>query len=325
MYRRLLVSLAILSFTICAAAQRRAHYANLTVHVRLSNEQPAQDQLRVQLLTGGGIVMAESMTHSTGEVEFPLLIAGDYRLRVAGPGIEDTTTGVFTISPMEVSHTEFVAVRLKRSHANERAQPGSGNTISATDLKASKKAVKEYNQGTEALARSRWEDARKHFEKAVAIDPQFASAYHNLGVACSHLNDSDNARKAFSTAIRLDPRLTSAYLNLARLEFTLHNFPAVKAVLRNCLSTAPDDPAALTMLSEAELLTREYDAALADAAKVQGPQFAIVHYVAGQALEAQGRATDAAAEYEAFLKEMPNGPEAPRVRAALDRLRQPSH
>lgn len=48
----------------------------------------------------------------------------------------------------------------------------------------------------------------------------------------------------------------------------------------------------------------------------------VSHLIAAQALEAQGKAQEAAVEYSTFLQEAPNDPMAPRVRSALAQIGQ---
>ena len=308
----------------CASAQRRL--VSLDVRVNFVNDRPAGNLLHVQLLSSGGTPVAEQQTGNNPRIEFNMLAPGTYRLRVTGPGIEDTTTDSFTISPGELSHQEVVRVKAK-STASGAAPPGA--PISADELNLPKKALQEYDKGNRALAREHFEEGRKHLEKAIGIAPQFARAHHNLGVACAHLNDVECARRGYQESIKLNPRLAPAYINLARVEFGVHNFPEVQSLLRKYVVLSPQDPQAFTMLSEAELLMLDFADALSDARKVYSlpghENFAVAHYVAACALEAQQHLPEAAAEYQAFLNAQPNSPEAAMARAALERLRSPSH
>jgi hypothetical protein len=323
MYRRLLVLLAVLLAAVCAVAQRRAPSVDLTVRISYPNEQPGNAQMRVQLLTPSGMPITETQADSSGQVDF-VVASGSYRLRVSGTDIETATTAQFAIMGGEVSHTEFVQVRPRKENGTAPSAAPAG-TISAAEFKFPKKARDEYEQGNQALAHNDWPGARKHFEKAVEIAPQFASAENNLGVACTRLNDAACARQAFQAAIRLEPKLTPACLNLARVEFKAHDFPQVQTLLKKYLAVSPQDAEALTLLSEAELVTQQYEAALADARKVnalpQHASFPIAHYVAARALEAQQHGPEAATEYEQFLTAQPDAPQAATARAALERLR----
>jgi len=101
------------------------------------------------------------------------------------------------------------------------------------------------------------------------------------------------------------------------------NFARAEDLLKKSLIVEPLNPITLSLLCAAEAETGDYDAALSTARKVhQLPHegYPLVHFVAGQTLERQGRTQEAYTEYETYLHESPAGPEAPQVRSALARL-----
>jgi len=57
--------------------------------------------------------------------------------------------------------------------------------------------------------------ALEEFQKAVSIDPAYASAYSEMAGVCECLGDKDKAIQSYEKAISLDPRLKSSYYYLA--------------------------------------------------------------------------------------------------------------
>ena len=53
------------------------------------------------------------------------------------------------------------------------------------------------------------------YDEAIRLDPQFASAYYNRGLAYQRLGQSERAIKDFNEAIRLNPQYAAAYNNRA--------------------------------------------------------------------------------------------------------------
>jgi Flp pilus assembly protein TadD len=59
--------------------------------------------------------------------------------------------------------------------------------------------------GISVAQRGLWREAIYRWEKAVEIDPTYAAAQNNLGIAYEHEGQLDKARKAYEKALDLDP------------------------------------------------------------------------------------------------------------------------
>ena len=59
--------------------------------------------------------------------------------------------------------------------------------------------------GINAAQRGLWREAIYRWEKAVEIDPMYAAAYNDLGIAYEHEGQLDKARKAYEKALALEP------------------------------------------------------------------------------------------------------------------------
>ena len=51
-----------------------------------------------------------------------------------------------------------------------------------------------------------WKEATYRWEKAAQLDPTYAAAWNNLGIAYEHEGRFEDARKAYEKAIALDPK-----------------------------------------------------------------------------------------------------------------------
>ena len=67
-------------------------------------------------------------------------------------------------------------------------------------------AQAQVNFGIEVARRGLWREAIYRWERAVQIDPAYAEAYNDLGVAYEHEGQLEKARKAYEKAIELDPK-----------------------------------------------------------------------------------------------------------------------
>ena len=59
--------------------------------------------------------------------------------------------------------------------------------------------------GISVAQRGLWREAIYRWERAVEIDPTYAAAYNDLGIAYEHEGQLEKARKAYEKALDLDP------------------------------------------------------------------------------------------------------------------------
>lgn len=59
--------------------------------------------------------------------------------------------------------------------------------------------------GINVAQRGLWREAIYRWEKAVEIDPMYAAAFNDLGIAYEHEGQLDKARKAYEKALALEP------------------------------------------------------------------------------------------------------------------------
>ncbi len=333
MCRRPVASLFLLFVSLSLLAQRRTlpsapslppTSCNLTIRILYENDlRPTDMQERVQLLNSGGVPIGETFTDSSGQAHFGPLTGGSYTVRVTGLDIAESTSR-FDILPRESMHYESVFVRLKPPGVTPTSKQG---TISAASLKVPEKAARELERGNQELRKHNPEAARKHYQKALEIYPQFSSALNNLGVLCMEEKDYACSRDSFEKAVAADPDNAHALINLARIRMLERAVPAAQALLEKALVIDPLDPQALTLMAENSLNAGHYDDAVAYAHKVHTvphERFAVAHLIAGEALELQRKPQEAAVEYETFLKEAPQDPAAATARAGLERVQSTS-
>jgi tetratricopeptide (TPR) repeat protein len=98
--------------------------------------------------------------------------------------------------------------------------------------------------------------------------------------------------------------------------------------LSKALTIDPNNVQALSYLAQVDVDQGQYDLAIAAERKAHAlphQQYAIVHYTAARAFEAEGRIADAVAELQVFLQEAPQSPRAESARKAIAALQNESH
>ena len=76
-------------------------------------------------------------------------------------------------------------------------------------------ATAEYNLATVLDATGRWDEARVHYERALAINPFHARSLNNLGIGLARGGDSSRAIALYTRAIEAAPENPDAYTNMA--------------------------------------------------------------------------------------------------------------
>ena len=72
------------------------------------------------------------------------------------------------------------------------------------DARSSAKSQVDF--GIKVAQNGLWKEATYRWEKAAQIDPTYAAAWNNLGIGYEHEGRFDDARKAYEKAVALDPK-----------------------------------------------------------------------------------------------------------------------
>lgn len=296
--------------------------AELQVLVTMGNHRGAGEQLQVYLLNRVSQPKQLTFTDSGGRAWFHVVEPGEYRVRVSGRSILDVTSSEFTLDDSHPSKVEVLETK-PRVRAIYDAKVSNSSVTSASDLAVPPNARKCYHDALEAWRHNNFAKAKSLFQKAIDLYPQYDAAYNNLGVVYVQLNDNNKAWVAFQKAVNINDRNPDADRNLSRLLIQTGAYDRAQQLLRKSLMVDPLNAGALTLVSSLKLKTGDYEGALKTARKVHElphEGFAVAHYYAGQALEHGNRLQEAAAEYEMYLRESPQGPEAEDVKTSLSRL-----
>ncbi|MBI5300426.1 MAG: tetratricopeptide repeat protein [Deltaproteobacteria bacterium] len=149
----------------------------------------------------------------------------------------------------------------------------------------------ELNRNKEALAA---------YDRAIAIDPNFASAHSNRGNALSELGRNKEALAAYDRAIAIDPNFTLAHSNrgvvlreLNRNKEALATYDRAIAIDPNFAFAHFNRGNALSGLGRNKEALDAYDRAIAI-----DPNFASAHFNRGNALSGLGRREEALAAFK---------------------------
>lgn len=322
------LTLALAFFSAASAAQQTTTMSGgtaggvSTITVRVSyqqNHRPAP-AMRVELISPYGGVVDLRTTDGNGGATFDSVSSGRYRVRVSGPDVETTTTDLIEAGGSLGGPyiTENIQVRLTNPAGSEA---GGGAAL----VIVPEAAQKEFKLGLKEMDKKEWEEAKDHFQKAIAAFPKYAEAFNNLALAEIQLKDGKDAVESYRSATQIDPTLQQANLYLGQFYYENKKYKEAEPYLLRSAADQPKSAQALTALANVQLQNGELDLALTNARKVpslpNAKQFAISHLIVAQALTGKAPDNEIAKEYEAYLKEAPDSPLAPRVKDELAKLK----
>jgi len=299
---------------------------NVHVRVVLENGRNAGPYLQVRLLGGGTSTIGTTYTNDVGEASFNGIALGSYSIEVSGDGIQTKSTDSFMVDERKSSQSQWITVR-RLEESGPRPVSAHSNMVSANDLNVPGKARKELDKANEEMAMQNWKKALEHLNKSIALAPQYATAYNNLGVLYAKTNDIPHEEEALKKAVALDEHFAPALLNYGKLCMRQKNFPQAEDLLQKASTVEPNNPETLMLLADAEFMDRHFDAAIASAhqAHTSGqdhPSF--VHYIAARAYQQKSQLPEALAEFQLFLREEPKGPRADYVRGDVAKIQRAS-
>ncbi|HEX6878820.1 MAG TPA: tetratricopeptide repeat protein [Terriglobales bacterium] len=288
--------------------------------MRITNEasRSLPGQIMVELGSPTGGVIQTTYSDPEGRASFTATAGRTYQIKVSGVGIEQKVVS-FDVQPGESFHHEYISVKT----TTDSAASLPGGIVSASMLNVPEKARREFDKGIKDFESKKWEDAKKHFEKATKEYPNFDWAFNNIGVADIQLHDQQGAREAFQRAVSINDKNPDATKNLARLLIEDSKFDEAKGLLLKSNSVQPGNPDTLVLLAYSQMKTHDLDAALANAEKCHRSDpdhYPLGHLIAAAVRETKGDLAGAEKQYQTYLKEAPDTPQAQAAKQGLARI-----
>lgn len=299
-----------------------ASAGNVHVHVVYGNDRNAGPFLTVKLLEGSSDAMVGvSFTNDIGQAEFIGVPVGNYHVHISGEGIEATDSPTFEVDNRKMTQAQYITVRQVEDSGPKPVSAHS--TVSVAELNVPDKARKEVDKANEAMAEQNYKKALEHLNKAIALAPQYATAFNNLGVLYARMNDLPHEEEALKKAVTADDHFAPALVNYGKLSMQQKNFPQAETLLEKAAGVEPSNVETLMLLADTQYMNRHFDAAISSAQQAHTASHehaSFVHYIAARAYQQENHQQQALAEFEMFLKEEPKGPRADHVRGDIAKI-----
>ena len=182
--------------------------------------------------------------------------------------------------------------------------------ISAADkYNRNSKNTSLFNKAEDAAKNKKYDEAATLFRQLVDADAGDFPAWYELGTVYFIQKNYDEAEKAYMQAISKHPDYGVALLSLGRLRIAQKNYEGAIEALSHAVKVLPTSAQANFFLGEAYLQNRKGSLAvgyLNQALKLDPVGMADAHLRLGALYNAAGMKDKAAAEYEEYLKVVPD-------------------
>jgi tetratricopeptide (TPR) repeat protein len=118
-----------------------------------------------------------------------------------------------------------------KSHLNRGEYDDAVRELEAAAQADPKLPLAHYYLGMTYVGKQDYERARVEFQKDLALEPDAAFTYEQLGKVESTLQNEGEAAKDFGRAVKLDPRLVESRMGLAEIAERKREYPAALAQL----------------------------------------------------------------------------------------------
>ena len=224
---------------------------------------------------------------------------------------------------MSLDDPDVGVIVLHRMSGNDGKSPAA---VSASSLRAPKRARKSYEQGQLQLMKNNPDRAAREFETAVAEYPGYADAWLSLGKLRHEQNSPEQARMALLKAAAADPKLVATFIELGLIASEERNWEDTLKYLDHATRLDANYPIAWFTMAIAGYNLKKFDEAeknVRQAVRLD-PKHGLPReqYLLGLILEQKQQFSAAKIELLSYLRYDPIAPDEPQVRAEIRRIDQ---
>jgi tetratricopeptide (TPR) repeat protein len=261
-----------------------------------------------------------TLTNSDGRFRFRRVLAGQYIVAAFSPGYGERRTTI-DVGPASVDgkgRYELV-IRL-----DQNANISAGAKVSAAELRVPDSARREYAEAQRCLTRRDVDCAIRRLNRATEIAPGYAHAWNNLGTIAYHAREYPKAESHFRRALEADAGAYEPLVNLGGVLLSLNRPEEAYHYNLHSVLARPTDALASSQLGMTYFMLGKPDLAekyLEEARKLDPGHFSHPQLFLAEIHLRRGQPAKAADILDEFLRYHPNSPNADRMRAEVERLR----
>jgi len=271
---------------------------------------------------------ASTLSEADGRFRFQKLRPGAYTVSVFMPERGEARRTIEVGPSVAGAHGRVsLDISFKESDFELSGALRRRHSVSAVQLAIPAKAQRDYEEAHKDLARHDPLAATRLLEKAVALAPQFADAWNEIGTIAYQTQKYARAEECFREALNRDPQAFEPLVNLGGVLVTLHRADEAWKYNAMAVVVRPNDALAHSQLGmtyfqlgDLDLSVKHLERARAiDPAHFSHPQ---AQLILAEIHLRRGEKSAAAEVLEEFLRYHPDWPQAARMREKILELRR---
>jgi len=183
--------------------------AQISVQVRLANNQPAPQGVLVELVSEDRSPIDQAFTDSSGRCRFVPPAPTVYYVTAKLAGYQTSSERL----DLQNTQTGMANLVLKAIPGAAPPLPSKDGPTSAADLAVPDGARKEFEKGQKSLTDKDLDGGITHLKKAVELYPSYPQALTLLGTAYNEKKDWKDAQGTLEKATTIDPKNASAFFS----------------------------------------------------------------------------------------------------------------
>lgn len=295
----------------------------------VTGHEVADARIELSASTGGNV--ASSVSGPTGQFTLDSVPAGSYTITVQHPDYlpfsQQISMEGHAIYGLELALRKNPAASGTAARAASVASPAPAAAVVATTRSGIPRTAQDaMNRGMDLLyVKSDARGSLGEFERAIKEYPGFYEAYTQVGLARVKLGDSAEAEEAFRKAIELSQdKYADAYVGLAAVLSDGNHFTDAEAAARKAVELNPNDWRGQGELGRALHAQQRYQDAEAPAlaASKLAPNNPTLKLMLSSIHLKLNDLPAMRDDLDAYLKLVPTGPEADRMRDLRARVQK---
>lgn len=287
--------------------------------------------VRLESMSGGDLTVFADIN---GSFVFKNLTAGSYYIVIKdfepykdvreNAYIDDPGSSTFgsTIAMAATNKIVNLPIHLELDNDKEFEMPP--GVVSAELENAPPKAAEHFRKAAKLSSNGDLEKAIAELKQAIAIHPEFAMAYNELGRLYGTTGDRNRAIESFRSAVKISPNSFDAKLNLGCGLVEMKSNEEAAQTLNEAIRLNLNSVRAFYCMGIAQMQMQNLlhaEKALSRAVQLNGGKYSKAHLLLGGIYWSEKKYKQAVDELEKYLKLEPNAKDADQTRKAIAELR----